>query len=869
MLGQEKSLFRSLLPHIVAIIAFIAITMVYFSPLYQNKVLLQGDRTLFIGSSQELREYYNEEGGSSAWTGAVFSGMPAYQIGIWGGSPNTLDYVEKPLRGLVNDTAGPLLMSLFIAYILFCLFGFKPAISFAGAIAYAFSSYNLIIIVAGHMTKAWAIAYIPLIVAGILVLFRRKYLLGGILMALGLGFQLKNNHMQMTYYTGILCAILYISLVIDFVKTKEFKGLAKATGVLLVAILLAFAANYANVYNNYLMSEESIRGTSELTKENEAEESKKSSGLDKEYTFQWSYGKAETFTFLIPDFHGGISKQFDKDSEPFKSLVKMMQSGRLSQQDAEMIYRYTYEYWGTQPPTSGPVYLGAIICFLFLLGMIIIKNDKLKWAMFAATVLFIFLSWGKNFEAFNDFFFYYFPFYNKFRAVSSALVIPAFTMVFIAIWGLKEFLSGEIERKKLLNALYISAGITGGLCFLFWIAPGAFFNFISPVDEQLQLSQTGEFYQAVVGLRKDMLSGDAFRSLIFILLAGAILWFSIRPVKNDNKATLSAVAIPLFIAILILVDLWNIDRRYINDDNYMSKAKYENETFKKTEADKFILQDKELSHRVLKLGNPFNENMTSYHHKSIGGHSAVKLRRYQELIDYYLYEETQYITNVCSKAFNTIAAKAQDDPQMNVNELFMSMQETVSPAFLHTPVLNMLNAKYIIYAGDYPPIVNPYAMGNAWFVTEYKFVDNADEEIAALEDIYPMESAIIDKRFEEQLKGLTIIPDSSATIEMIYYKPNKVSYKLKTVSEQLAVFSEIYFAEGWEVHIDGEPADYFRADWILRGMRVPAGEHEITFEFIPHAYNTSRTITTILSSILLLLVFAGFGFLIFNKKKEQ
>lgn len=864
MLNQKKNLLQLLLPHIGAIILFIALTMIFFSPLFQGKALQQGDTTLFVGSSQELREYYNNEGESSAWTGTVFSGMPSYQIGVWGGSPQCLDYLEKPARGLMTDTAAPLFMGMLMAYILFCVVGFRPAISVTGAIAYAFSSYNLIIIVAGHMTKAWAIAYIPLIVAGLIVLFKRKYLLSGVLMALGLGLQLKNNHLQMTYYTAILCALIYITLVVDFIQKKEFKGLIKGTGILLIAVLLAVAANYSNIYNNYLMSEESIRGESELTQKGN-NEIKKSSGLDKDYVFQWSYGKSETFSLLVPNIYGGVSKGFEKDSAPFNAVMKAYQSGQMSDKEAQMLMGYTTEYWGAQPFTSGPVYFGAIVCCLFILGMIIIKN-RLKWTMLIATVLFIFLAWGKNLEWFNDFMFYHFPFYNKFRAVSSALVIPAFTMVFVAIWGLKEFFYGEIDKKKRLKALYISAGITGGLCLILWIAPGAFFNFTSPTDVQMGLTQIPDFYQAVMTERKNMLSTDASHSFIFVVLGTAILWFVARR-KDANNETINIAAI-LFIAIFILVDLWMVDKRYLNESNFVNKKTQNTEAFRLTESDKFILDDKGLSHRVLKLGNPFNENMTSYYHKSIGGHSAAKLKRYQELIDYYLGADVQKITDVCGQQYNGIVAKAQQDQNITMRTVVDEMQYGVLPVLQQMPVINMLNTKYIIYHPELNPIVNPYAMGNAWFVKGYHLVNNADEEIAELGELHPAAYAIVDKRFEGQLTGLSIVPDSTASIEMTVYKPNKLVYKSKTLSEQLAVFSEIYFAQGWEAKIDGKPADYMRVDWTLRAMRIPAGEHEISFEFIPRAYNTSRMISTIFSAILIVVTLGGLGFLIFGKKKE-
>lgn len=867
MIGKEKTIIQRILPHVIAIIALLIITVAYFSPaIMDGKIVQQSDIAQFENSAQEVRSFYKNEGESSAWTGTSFSGMPTYQIGVWGGSPNFLSYIEAPVRAIVTDVGGPVLMGMLMAYILFVVMGFSVPIAFVGAVAYGFSSYNIILLDAGHMTKAWAIAYMPLIVSGLLVAFKRKYILGGVLLALGLGLQIYSNHMQMTYYTAMLCAILFIALAVDYIRKKEFKDLGKVTASLSVAVVLGLLANFSGIYNNYLMSDESTRGKSELTihKDDTDANAPKTSGLDKDYVFQWSYGKSEIFSVLVPNIHGGVSKPFPQDSEPYKAVIGMLQKQQLDENMANQIYSYTTEYWGDQPFTSGPVYFGAIICFLFVLGMFSIRN-RLKWVLFGATIFFIFLSWGKNMEWFNDLFYYHFPMYNKFRAVSSILVVPALTMVILAIWGLKDFLDSTLDKKQRIKMLYLAFGITGGLCLLLWIAPGSIFNFVSQRDQQLGLTGATDFFRAVTAARADMLSADALRSFIYILLAAAILWATLK-VKDTNFKIVSGAS--LLIAILVLIDLWGVDRRYLPTERFTDK-KTEAQLHPKSTADKFILDDKDPSYRVLQLGNPFQDGRTSYYHKSIGGYSAAKLKRYQELIDFYLDDEVAKITNYASKQLQNEVTKAQQSgQQIDPAQLAESIQQAVMPIFSQTPLLNALNTRYIIYQPELPPLANPFAMDNAWFVQNYKFVDDADAEILALKDTNLRETAVVDKRFESALQGLSIMPDSTATISLQSYKPNKLVYKTKANGDQLAVFSEIYFAEGWEATIDGQAVDYVRADWTLRAMKVPAGEHEIVFQFIPHAYNNARLVATIFSAVLLIAVVAGLV-LIARRRKEE
>lgn len=839
MIQQKKTALQQILPHVFAIVCFLAVTFVYFSPLLEGKVLPQSDVQQYKGMSKELSDYYNNEGESSTWTGSMFSGMPAYQIGVWGGSPNFLDYLEMPLKALGSSSAGAVFTGMLMSYILFCIMGvgFLPAI--LGAIAYSLSSYNIIIIDAGHVTKSWCIAYMPLVIAGMAAAFKRKYLLSGLLMGLGLALQIKNNHLQVTYYTAILCAFLYIGLLINDVLKKNLGGFAKATGALAAGVIIAVLCNLGNIYSNYEMSKESTRGQSELSKPTESE--KQSSGLDKDYAFAWSYGKSETLSLLVPDVNGGASGGW---LSPSSNLYKAIQTNApQAQLEARGIQAQTY--WGDQPFTSGPVYFGAIICFLFVLGMFVIKSP-VKWVLFAATIFFIFLSWGHNFETFNDWFFYHFPMYNKFRAVSTALVIPALTMIIVAVWGLKEFLEETDDKKKLLQSLYISFGITAGISLLLWIAPGIFgLSFSSENDQQWMTQVPDWYYSALIADRKALLSSDAIRSFFFILLAGGALLATIKMKGNKQQVAFYAA---LGIIVLVLIDLWNVDKRYLDSDKFQSKLSYNtNQPFPQTAVDHAILQDKSVSYRVLNLNNPFNETKTSYYHKSIGGYHAAKLKRYQELIDYRLQPEINRII----KSFDTQNA------------------DSIIDAFKANTALNMLNAKYIIFHPEQAPLVNPYAMGNAWFVADYSFADNADKEIESISTIDPRKTAVLSKKFESDLAGFKIEPDSTAHITLTEYKPNLLKYKSSAKTEQLAVMSEIYYQNGWEAYIDGTETPIYCANWTLRAIRVPAGEHEIEFKFIPHKYNTARTVASVSSGILLLLLIGGIISAFLRKEKQK
>ena len=606
---------------------------------------------------------------------------------------------------------------------------------------------------------------------------------------------------------------------------------------MLACVVLAVLPNAKHMYANWDLGQHSIRGASELTPKPDetGKVEKASSGLDKDYAFQWSYGWKELLTVMIPDVYGGSSGgTLDSSSELYKELKKNgAQVGKEVQ---------TYTYWGDKPFTSGPVYFGALVCFLFVLGMFVVRNP-MKWWLFAGSIFLTFLALGRNFDAFNDIMFHYLPLYNKFRTVEMALVIPGFVFPIVGIWGLREIFRGNVDDKTMKNGFLWSAGITGGICLIIFLIPSLLLNFHSVYDAQFQNQVPEWYYTALLMDRASLASADALRSLIFILLGAALLlWYW----KAKNKKTASLI-VSAGIAVLILVDLWSVDRRYLNDGNYV-KEKAE-ESYKESVADKEIFKDTDESYRVFGLTNPWQDTNVSYFHHSIGGYHAVKLRRYQELIDHRLDGEYRNIIGALQKA-QTI--------------------QDIMPVLAASPSLNMLNTRYIIYNPDQAPIRNPFAYGNAWFVDKIDIVENADAEIEALNTINPLETAVVDKSFAKDLEGFTPHKDSTATIVLEKYRPNRLTYKTKASSEQLAVFSEIYYP-GWKVTIDGKDATHFRADWILRGMLVPAGEHTIVFDFHPDTYVLAANVSAYSSFLIMLLLIVAVGWSgwqIWQKKRD-
>jgi len=667
----------------------------------------------------------------------------------------------------------------------------------------AFTSYNFIIIAAGHNSKVIAIAYAMPILAGIHLAFKGKIYLGALITSLFLALQLLANHLQITYYTLIIVLIFGLVELIYTIKEKNYNLFLKAIAFLVVGVVLAIGSNFSSIYTTMEYGKYSIRGKSELT----SDAHNKTSGIDKDYATQWSYGIDETLTVLIPNFKGGASgSELSKNSETYK-FIKQVQGPQYA---AQMIKQMP-TYWGDQPFTSGPVYLGAIVVLLFVLGIFILEK-RLKWWLISATVLSIMLSWGHNLNWLTNFFLEYVPGYNKFRAVSMTLVIAQITVPLMAILALKKVFDGEINNQKLLKAFKNSLYIVGGVTLLFAVLPGMFYDFSSQSDQHYIAQGLQAFVDALCEDRKTMLRNDAFRSLVFVLLSAGVIYLYI--IKKLNLKYALAL-----LSVLILVDLWAVDKRYLNNDNFVSK-KQAREPYQMTNADKQILADKDPNFRVLNLTvNTFNDASTSYFHKSIGGYHGAKMRRYQELIDF----------------------------QISKNNM---------------DVLNMLNTKYFIVPGNNrQPVAqyNPEVLGNAWFVSDYRVVPDADAEIDALSDFNPSVEAIVDQRFEDLVAGKEFTKDTISKIKLESYKPNHLVYKASCQDEELAVFSEIYYPKGWNAFIDGNPAEHFRVNYVLRAMVLPQGEHTIEFKFEPQSYYLGNKISLASSAILLIIVIIVFG----------
>lgn len=812
--------------HIVAIAVFLVLSVTYFAPaVFDGKSIRQGDMIKDAGMGGSQMQKYAETaapGEFNAWLDAMFCGMP-YGIGYGNPAPDLPSYelIEAPFKGVGYLHAGIIFTALVCFYILMCILGVNWWLAIAGAVAFSFASYNIIIIEAGHIVKAYVIACMPLVLAGMALLFRKKYLWGGVLFLFGVALSLSNGHIQITYYLVLLCLFVYLAYLIRKIKDKDYRELLKVTGIMAVAVVLAVLPNAKHMYANWDLGRHSIRGATELTT-TAADGEKISSGLDKDYAFQWSYQKRELLTLLIPNAFGGASVgTLGPDSELYQAMKSQgAQVGKEIQ---------TYTYWGDKF-TSGPVYFGALVCFLFVFGLFVIRSPY-KWWLFGGAVFLTFLAFGRYMDWFNDIMFHYLPLYNKFRTVEMALVIPGLVFPIIGIWGLKELLTDKVDKELFKRGMIGALAITGGLCLIVWLMPNLLLDFRSELDGRYQFPDW--YYHALLSDRASLASADALRSLIFILLGAALMYFYW---KAQNKKTMSVV-LSAGVAVLILGDLWTVDKRFLNESDFVTQKPHEE--YKASTADNEILKDTDLSYRVLNLNDPFQETTTSYFHKSIGGYHAAKLRRYQELIDHRLAPEVNAIIGSLQKA-ETI--------------------EDLAVTLASSPSLNMLNTRYIIYNPAQPPIQNPFAYGNAWFVPEVKIVPNADAEIAALNEIDPRRIAVVDERFAADLEGFTPSSDSTAQIMLTAYRPNRLTYISETATDQLAVFSEIYYQPGWRATIDGQPASHFRADWTLRAMIVPQGKHEIVFEFYPEAFVVAANVSAYSSFLILLLLIGAMGY---------
>jgi hypothetical protein len=820
---MKKLNYKAAIPHISAILIFLAVTLVYFSPLIEGKKILQSDIIHYQGISKEIVDYrakYHEE---PLWTNSLFGGMPAYQVST-NYPANLVGYLDNVFTLWLPHPANLVFLYFLGFYILMIAMGVNPWLSILGSLGFGFSSYFFIIIDAGHNSKAHAIGYMAPVLAGLYLVMRRKYLLGAVMTAIFMSLELKANHPQITYYLALLGIILGIFELVNAFRTKSFVQYMKSIGVITIALVFAVLSNITSLWATYEYGKYTIRGKSELSTEKE----NRTSGLDKRYATDWSYGIAETMTLVIPDFYGGSSNE--KLSEN-SATVKLLKSNNVPEETIRQVTSQPvpWMYWGSQPFTSGPVYIGAIIFFLFVLGLIIVKGP-LKWWLLGATILSILLAWGRNFMGFTDFFLTYVPGYNKFRAVSMTLVIAEVAMPILAILALKEFFDPDKDRKQMFRNLQIAFYITAGICLIFALMPTIFLNFTGPNDKSLGLPEW--LLPGILDDRKSMLQSDAFRSFAFVLLSALTMWAVLYKKLNIRYAY------PILI-ILMVVDLFAIDKRYLTNDSFTYASKVAN-PIEATPADAQILADKtDPDFRVLNLTvNTFNDASTSFFHKSIGGYHGAKLRRYQELID--------------------------DGIDPNIKEFSNTMSTR------NTGVLNMLNTKYIIVPDrSRNPVAfpNPYACGNAWFVKDFKIAADADEELKVVSTINPAETAVIDARFKDELKDYAPGKDTSDNIKLNEYRPNYLAYTTDSKKTGLAVFSEIYYPKGWNAYLDGKPATIFRADYVLRAMVIPAGKHDLKFRFEPQTYYLGEKIS-LYSSIVLFAFLLLFIFLEIRKVKQ-
>ena len=811
------SAIKRIIPDIVAIIVFAIISFAYFYPaVTEGRILSQHDSVAGIGAGQEGKEYLERTGERTRWTNSIFGGMPTYQMAPSYDSTDWLKGIENLYHLYLPTYVWYVFVMLLGFYILLRAFNFKVWMAGLGAIVWAFSSYFFIIIAAGHIWKFITLAYIPPTIAGMVLCYRGKLLPGGLVTALFVALQISSNHVQMSYYFLFVMLFMAIAYGVQAFRENALASYGKRTGVLVLAGLLGVCINLSNLYHTYEYSKESMRGKSELVKENAANQT--SSGLERDYITQWSYGIGETFSLLVPNVKGGASVPLAANEKAMEKANPMYGS----------IYSQLGQYWGEQPGTSGPVYVGAFVVFLFILGLFVVKGP-MKWALLAATILSILLSWGKNFMGFTDFFIDYVPMYNKFRAVSSILVIAEFTIPLLAMLALKEVVSHPQLLQERRKDFWISLGLTGGLALLFAMLPKVFFSsYVSTMEmnalQSIPANQLVPLLANLEEVRMSLFTSDAWRSFFIILIGAGLVW-------AYGMGKLKQTALIGALAVLCLVDMWDVNKRYLYDDQFVDKQ-VQTQGFQQSETDKMILADEALDYRVLNLAsNTFNENNTAYWHKSIGGYHAAKLRRYQEMIE-------EHISGEMNGLFQSVADAGGEMEQLDPAEF---------------PVLNMLNTRYFIFplqGGQTIPLKNPFALGNAWFVNEVEYVNNANEEIAAIHGLDPIQKAVVDKKFEAQVKPMPA--DSTATISLLAYEPNYLKYEVNTEKGGTVVFSEIYYP-GWQSTIDGEEAPHGRANYILRAMNVPAGKHVVEFKFDPTSLHVTENIAFISLGLLALL----------------
>ena len=814
--------WKKYLPDVLAVVLFALISLAYFFPAdIEGKVIYQHDSAASKGLGREMAEHKEQTGEVTRWMNSVFSGMPTYQTAPAYGSTKALGVAEKFYHLFLPEYVWYLFAYMLGFYILLRAFDFRQSLAVLGSIIWAFSSYFLIIIAAGHIWKVMALAYLPPMIAGVVLSYRGKYLLGLIVTAVFAAFEVNANHVQMTYYFLFVILFMVIAYLVEAIRTKRLNHFFKATAVCAAGAVIGICLNLSNLYHTWEYSKESMRGKSELVSKGSSNQS--SSGLDRDYITQWSYGIGETWTLLVPNTKGGATVPLSESETAMKH----------ANPEFTPIYQQMFQYWGEQPMTSGPVYVGAFVLMLFVLGLFIVKGP-VKWALVAATVLSVLLSWGKNFMPFTDFFIDYVPMYSKFRTVASILVIAEFTIPLLAMLALKKVVDDPSLLTRKVKYVYASFALTGGIALLFALMPGMFFSdFISSQEVKALTTLPQEYVVPVMEnlreMRKAVFTADCWRSVLIIVIGTlCLLLFKAKKLK--------AVHMVGAIIVLCLIDLWQVDKRYLNDSMFSPKSVREM-PIQMTETDKLILEDKTDmgNFRVLNFAtSTFNENETSYYHNSIGGYHAAKLRRYQDMIDHYIMPEMQALMPAVVKA-------GGDMTQVDGDSL--------------CPVLNMLNARYFILPlqdGQTVPLLNPYVHGPAWFVDRLTYVDNANAEIDAVGKIDIRHEAVADKRFKEQLKEASV-QDSTSVVKLTSYMSNKLTYDVSSTKGGVIVFSEVYYP-GWTATVDGSPAELGRVNYLLRAVNVAPGKHKVELEFHPRSVATTETIAYVAYAVLLALI---------------
>lgn len=812
---------KKCLPDIFVVALFTVISLAYFLvPVMQGKILYRHDSSAGRGMGHEITQYVERTGEVSRWTNSLFGGMPTYQIAPSYDSKKVMEVAVDAYHLWLPENVWFLFVYLIGFYIMLRAFDFRRSLAALGSILWAFSSYFLIIIAAGHLWKVFALAYLPPMIGGIVLAYRGKYMKGLLATAIFTAFEINANHIQMTYYFLFVILFMVIAFLVDAIRNRQLARFWKASAVCVVAALIGVAMNASNLYHTWEYQKQSMRGKSELVKKNSANQT--DSGLERDYITQWSYGIGETWTLLVPNAKGGASVPMIQNSIVRENANPMY----------EQIYQQLGQYWGEQPGTSGPVYVGAFVCMLFIFSLFIVRGP-MKWAMLAATILSILLSWGRNFMPFTDFFIDYIPMYSKFRTVASILVIAEFTIPLLAMMALKRIVEEKDVLRDNMKWLYLSLAMTAGVAAVMAVTGGMGFDFVSSAERQA-LSQfppedLNPLLADITNVRQMIFTADCWRTVVIIVIGTLLLLFY-------KAGKLKPLYMLGGIFVLCLVDMWQVDKRYLNDGMFVPRSERDTPP-EMSETDRMILEDKSLDYRVLNFStNTFNENETSYFHKSVGGYHPAKLRRYQELIEAYISPEMR-------KAMEAIAKNGGDMAAVDGNAVY--------------PVLNMLNTKYFIMplqGGDTAPIENPYACGNAWFVNKVSFVDNANEELATVGKIDVRHEAVADKKFQQTL-GASTTNDSTATVTLKSYEPDRLVYDVKSTNGGVLVFSEIYYP-GWTATIDGNDVPVGRVNYVLRALNMKPGNHKVELTFKPKTVVMTERIANTASAILVIILVA-------------